>query len=426
MSWQARDITGRARKYAPRLVAGLLDAGTASIGTFLIGLFAARILSAEQLGVYAVVFAAFLVGSGLSRSLNYLPVEAESVEAARGQPIGWYLHSLSAGSLTGLLGALIAIGLILLATTSRIAPSTMAAAGLAAVLSPAQDHGRQLLHLSEKSHFAALTSLQFTAVIVFSLLLLDPGDTPLFFLFATLAAANVFSIITPLALGIRNRAVEVPSIARLIVDRGRWLFGAEISPTIAIYGVRSLLANVVSFEVAGYAEAARILAAPILVGGNGIIASLKNKLLGQGIGRNERRWDLFVLLFLAAITAFWSLVLLVGPTRVWLEGFLPTAYAVPLVLVLSIVSAILTAFGIALDSVALGSRKESAIMGGRVSSSIVSLSVVVPLASLFGAAAQPTSEILGNTTQVTIVRRAIKQSSEAEPSDERDGPGAGT
>lgn len=403
-------LPGKARRYGIRLFAGLVDAAIASAGTFLIGLFAVRTLPADQLGVFALAFTAFLVGGVVPRSFSYTPIEAATIESSGTEPIGWFPRSVVAGIPLSVIGGLVAVVLSVLAITRPIPAPALVAIAAATWLSPMQDHGRQLLHLSQKSRWAAVTSVQFTTVVVASLLFVKPSDKDtLVFLFATLAIANAASIVTPAVIAIRNREVLSISLWVIAVRRGPWLLVAALLPVLAMFGTRSLVANVASFADAGYAEAARVVVAPVVVFSAGVLAVLKADLFRQGLGRTSRRWDLVALALSGTVAVAWGAVLLIGPSRSFMGELTPNAYVVPGLLVLTLAAALLVSAGAILEAVALGAGQEPAILGAQTFGTITKVAVAASVAATAGAIAQPVSTIAGNVTRTGFLGYFLHQ-----------------
>jgi O-antigen/teichoic acid export membrane protein len=256
---------------------GMADAGLASIATFAIGLVAARTLSAEDLGAYAVYFTAFQLGSVIPTQLILIPAEVVITTSVGGdmrRRLMWYRRSLLLGAVAALPG-LVAIGLahLLSGASPSIAVSLTVTAGAAVVLSPLQDHMRRMAHLAGDSRLAAVTSLvQVTTAVaaIFGLRLLNlpPAWIP----FGALAVANAVSLgvsIWAANLAVRRGPAEGNSVValsiRALATRGRWLVLSAAIGAGAGFAAAVLVTALAGAEWLGYAEAARVVAQPLLV-----------------------------------------------------------------------------------------------------------------------------------------------------------------
>ena len=74
--WDAPQASGGVRSKLP---AGVFDASFASLATFVAGLVAVNVLEGDDLGIYAVFFAAFTFGQLVAYQLIYVPAEIVAV-----------------------------------------------------------------------------------------------------------------------------------------------------------------------------------------------------------------------------------------------------------------------------------------------------------------------------------------------------------
>ena len=267
--------------YRRRIPAGIVDSAFASLATFAVGLTAVTVLDDVSRGVYAVYFAAFLVGVVLPRQLVFAPA---SIEAVSLEPpdhrLGVVTQSLRFGLVPGLVGALGAP--IAYAVTSGYADASVSLAlaitcAVTIVLSPMQDFVRQALHIAARSWRAAAVSIvQFTIVVIAIVAGLALDVERAWIPFGALAVANAVSLSVAWVLG--NLGLDVgsapPLRLRAIMGKGVWLIQNDLAPSVAAFAVAAIIAALASPEDLGYAEAARVVAQPILVLSAGLSAVL--------------------------------------------------------------------------------------------------------------------------------------------------------
>ena len=267
--------------YRRRIPAGIVDSAFASLATFAVGLTAVTVLDDVSRGVYAVYFAAFLVGVVLPRQLVFAPA---SIEAVSLEPpdhrLGVVTQSLQFGLVPGLVGALGAP--IAYAVTSGYADASVSLAlaitcAVTIVLSPMQDFVRQALHIAARSWRAAAVSIvQFTIVVIAIVAGLALDVERAWIPFGALAVANAVSLSVAWVLG--NVGLDVgsapPLRLRAIMGKGVWLIQNDLAPSVAAFAVAAIIAALASPEDLGYAEAARVVAQPILVLSAGLSAVL--------------------------------------------------------------------------------------------------------------------------------------------------------
>lgn len=320
------------------ITAGVADAAMSSLATFLGGLAAAKILSDAELGVYAIFFTAFNFGQVVANNLIYVPAEVVTVNWPLGSRTRVLAQSIPLGILPSLVGAL-AIGVASLvaaqiSSADVVVPLTITAA-LTTFFWPTQDHVRRMLHIDERSWMAASVSsaqLVITAIAigVLSVLNVAPAWIP----FGALAVANMLSLVIGL-IGARPTSREHPESARLhsrdLIRSGGWLMvGVGTSPVTA-FGVATIITFAAGPEALGFAEAARIVAHPILVLGTGLGYVMGPRIMRGALQRdisvsrhNHRRFNR-VLVTAALIYAVFVGFDWPGNPMSWL---VPKAYAV--------------------------------------------------------------------------------------------------
>ena len=184
-------------RLAGGLPAGVVDAGFASLGSFAAGLAAVNLLSETDLGVYAVFFAAFIVGTAFPHNLAYLPSQIYAVGRPMSEKLLYIGRLSSLGIVFSMLGSL-AILAAAVATAAHTSTSVTIALTVTAVLnlvvSAAQDNLRRMLHIGGLHWSAASMSIvQFISVAIV-LLMMIARDAPVAWIpFGSLICANIVS-----------------------------------------------------------------------------------------------------------------------------------------------------------------------------------------------------------------------------------------
>lgn len=358
-----RTLPGMARD----VPAGLIDAGMASLAHFLVGLSAVNLLEPADLGVYAVFFAAFMVSTIVPQFLVYTPAEVAAVS----YPLADRLLQLPQSLRLGVLPTLVGAAAIVIAaigtggnTTVEVTLALAITAGVAIMISPAQDHVRRLLHIARRSWSAAAISVvQFAAVVV-SIGVMVVVDVPAAWIpFGSLAIANVASVAVGLVLARPgSHAGEEPPLSfRGLVRSGRWLLTMALVPFGASFLGTLLIVELAGPEAMGYAEAARVAAQPILVLGTGLSAVLGPRGMEAASRRDRPSAQKALTLFLGLVAATGVVYLLVvghpwiGNPMVYL---VPPAYEVPGLVAVTIVAHVITAAAVQYTSELMGGRKE--------------------------------------------------------------------
>lgn len=353
------------------LPAGVLDAGMASLATFITGLVAVRVFDDATTGIYAVFFTAFLFGHVLALNLIYLPSEIAAVGRPLGERLDIVPQSVSYGLTAGIVGAMasafaVAVTFRLADASTLIALSTTAAAAI--VLSPTQDHVRRMLHIDGLSWAAvAVSGVQLAVAIgaVGGMLLADINRA--WIPFGALSMANATSLGTGVVLAHRRRGSH-RTLVRLDVRRllraGAWLLvGALIPAGVSLIG-DAIVIHLAGEEALGYAEAARVVAMPVLVVAIGLSAVIGPRMMEAAIARNaaasRRVFVLFLLITGAGAVLYAAVAGFDWPLNP-MSYLVPRAYTVGgLVLVTVAMHYIVGAFLI-LNSELIAARKEKSI-----------------------------------------------------------------
>ena len=386
-----------------RLPAGVVDSGFASVATFIVGISAVNLFDEVGLGVYAIFFSAFVMGALLSNELIFTPAEVEAVSYPVSERVSFVPQSLRLGVGPCLLGA--AASLLAIAVTSAYAGPQMVAglaatAAVATVLSPMQDHVRRMLHISSLSWTAASVSIvQFLAVVI-CVSWGIAADLPAAWIpFGSLAVANAVSLALGLML-VRHNTVGKAKVRlrfRVLASKGVWFVLNAAAPAVMGFAVASLIAWLASPEDLGYAEAARVVAQPILVLATGLKVVLYPRSVGAAMDRDlpsARRTNSTYLVAIGVGGA--AYLLLVGWDWVLnpMAVIAPDAYVLTGLVALTIVANLANAAWFLQSSELAGARRERSLAGISWITSLMWL-IAALTASVTGAYARPLGALAG-------------------------------
>ncbi len=275
------------------LPAGIVDAGFASLATFASGLVAVNVLDDVTRGIYAVYFTAFVLGQIIAYQLIYVPAEVVAV----GRPVDRRLASFFSGLRPGLVAALLGTTAILaaFAFTVRLAPPATTTpltltALVATFLSPTQDHLRRMLHIARVPWLAATVStVQFVVTATSLAVFLAVGVAPVWVPFGALAVANAVSLAAGGVVVVRRvpRLEREPLRFRSLARSGRWLLVQAAIPAGANFVAAGIITTLAGAVAMGHAEAARVVAQPILVLATGLTFALRPRVMEAAIDRDR-------------------------------------------------------------------------------------------------------------------------------------------
>lgn len=331
-----------------KLPAGIVDAGFASLATFVAGLIAVTLLNDLDRGIYAVFFVAFNLGAIIAYQLVYVPAEIVSVSRPLGKRLTILDDSLRVGRLPALGGSLVILAATV--TTAPIADAGLSfaltvSAFMATFLSPTQDHLRRTLHIAHRPWHAAYMSIVQFVVTLTSIGVMWLIDVPVVWIpFGSLAIANTISMTFGRFLIYRDRhgAVAPGHITfRELSQQGRWLLFQAIIPALAAFATANIITYLASPEAMGYAEAARIVAQPIMVAAGGLTSALRPRVMEAAMLRDlqvsKRVQTLYIGIVLLATLVY---IPIVGGNWAWnpLVAVVPAAYEVQYLVIAAIVS----------------------------------------------------------------------------------------
>ncbi len=433
------------------LSAGVVDTALASLATFLVGLFAIRHLSPAVLGAYALAFTAVSLAGIIPAQLLFAPLEVAAVS----RPVSGRLRFLRATLRLALLPAL-SVGLVAAGWT-LFAPSEVpgpVAVGLTvtgvvfAGVSPVQDHVRSMLHIAEQSWLAATVSAIHVLVVGAGVLLFLVTDLPPWWCpFGVLAAANIVSLTAGVAMARGREPAQtsalVPTAAaaappappdprfRDISRLGGWLLLVGLIPNVATFFAAALVARLAGAAMLGYAEAARLVAMPMLVLARGLSSVLGPRLMDAARRRDAAAAHQFSTLFVRLMVGGGALYfVLVGHDWVlspftWLT---PKAYQLAGLVALAVISHVLQGLAYPGRVQMMGSQQGAAL--AKLEALINALRVALaPLAALIGPYVIPLSDSM--MALMRVIAYAVKMKAHfasgdvdegAPAEEERDGP----
>lgn len=290
------DRTG-ARTSAPSaarsLPAGLLDVALASGTSFVIGIDAARHLDSVSLGLWGLIFSAYLLAAVVPTEFLLVPLEAALVSQPSARQLRSLPRTLVIASLVGIPASVLAMTLA--ATVSNGVPDTVAGRTallgvLLGVASPLQDHVRRLLHQAGWSNGAALVSACQLAVALSLVIGLHAvGLQGLYIPPLALAGSNLASL-TVGVLAARRHAGPGPGGAINLYRAtrvGGWLLGAGVADRATQFACVALLSMFAGNVGVGRYEATRVAAQPVLVFALGVLSVYRRPLMRNAQQRNR-------------------------------------------------------------------------------------------------------------------------------------------
>ncbi len=330
--------------------AGLLDSGFASLATFGIGLYAARLLESDILGVYALFFSAFVMASALAGKLIFVPAEAWAVATLDDGREGLLRQTLRLLPLVMLISPVVTALAWLMApeVTQDVVLGIALTCAACGMISPVQDHCRRTLHIASKSDQAAIVSMvQFLAAVVALYWLHARGVPRAWVPFGALTLANLASVTVAYGLsGFWRVADQVRVGLGELVEAGRWLVSATVVSRGADLIGSALIGGLGGAAALGFAEAARVVAQPVVVLGTGLSSVIGPRAMEAGARGERERANRIGQAFLAVIGLATALYLVVAAVP-WnwnpLVRLVPNAFEVPGLVACTVVAGALSA-----------------------------------------------------------------------------------
>lgn len=296
---------------------GVADQGVSSLSNFAVNIYVARLLGAEQYGIFGVVFVTYAFALNASRGLVTDPL------MVRFSYVGRRTWRRVVGSCTG---ATIAIGLVLGAALLVAAAVLGGDLGLGlvalAIALPGlllQDGWRFAFFACGRGSQAFLNDLVWLVIVIPALLALQWTHHANVF-WAVLAwggAASVAAVLGAFQAGVRPRLSQTRHWLSRQRDLG-FRYMAEgttnsASIQVRIYGIGVLL----GLAAVGYVQAANTLMAPVvvLVNGTGLILLPEATRIWRDSEDRLIRFCAVISLSYAALAAVWGAFLLVTLPR---------------------------------------------------------------------------------------------------------------
>ena len=333
---QAGGRSGRGiARAAGRLGWGLGDQALSSLTNFTVSLLVAREVGIEQLGIFSLVFATYLLALGISRSLNSDPL---LVRYSAADPVSWRQGTAMAGG--GALGFGVIAGVASAVAGAVVGGLLGSALLVLAVSLPGlllQDAWRFAFIAAGRSFHAFLNDLVWAVVLIPTLVLLVVAghSSVIEFQLAWGGAAGVAALVgiaqaglrpwpaNPLAWWRRHRDLNARYLAEFLAIGG--------ASQLTSYGVNA----VAGLAAVGALRAGEILMGPIHVlfmGGN-VVAVAEGARIGRSSPSGLARMSILVSGAMSAAAAVWGLVLVMLPDSVGTRLLGPTWYAAATVVV---------------------------------------------------------------------------------------------
>ncbi len=331
------------------LAPGLLDAGFGSLAGLAGSLYAVRYFDIAQLGLFSLFFLAFQL-LGLLPRVIVVPAQVVALDVPVGQRTAVLRRSIPLSFLVALSSVPLVWLVVLLAPGG--ARADYIAFGLTTsamvLVSPLQDHARFVLHMAGRSTAAVpVSAFQLLLVLAVIGVLHAAGVSPRWVPFLSLSIANVGSLTLALVLAAPHREQPIatwPSLRSLLASGGL-LLPPQVLPLAGALAVAALVARLASTDALGAAEAARVVASPMMVAGVGLGQVLNPRLMEAGRGLDFGEMAAAIRLYAAAVAVLagaytalvgWSYELNLA------ELALPLAYSVAGLVALRIVAAAAT------------------------------------------------------------------------------------
>lgn len=390
----------------------MLDSGFSSAATFLVGIYAVRHFDPSSLGAYALCFQAIFLASVVSANLVLVPAQVAMVATSTGVRQGHLGGSLKIGAIPALCAACLVMLWIVAAPAdvprAVIIPLTVTGIAVAA-LSPLQDHARVVLHIEGTSwRAAAVAGVQLGSVASFLAIQAWLHVPPSWIPFGSLGLANLVSLGVAARLG--SRSCESEGESRLCFGRlwryGTWLVASASLPQIGLFAAAILVSRLAGASHLGYAEAARIAASPLWVFALGLMTILRPGSLQAGArrdaGQARRNSRFYLALLIPAAVAYAAVFGYSWPGNP-LRWFLGSAYAIPGLVLVTIVAELARASVMPFNFEMLGAKKQRSLIRVEIAAAGVQV-IVAAAAPLLRAFAMPLSQFSSNTTRLVGFR----------------------
>jgi hypothetical protein len=325
---------GRVRA-AGRLGWGLADQALSSLTNFTVSLLVAREVGIEQLGVFSLVFATYLLVLGISRSLNSDPL---LVRYSAAEPPGWRQGTAMAGGGAVGLGVIAGAGCVIAgAAVGGLLGSALVALGICLPGLLLQDAWRFAFIAAGRSFHAFLNDLVWAVALLptLAILVVNGHSSVIGFQLAWGGAAGVAALVGIAQAGLR----PWPANPLVWWRRHRDLNGRYLAEFLAIGGVSQLNTYGVN-AVAGLAAVGTLRAGEILMGpvhvlfmGGNVVAVAEGARIGGRSPSGLARMSVLVSAAMSVAATLWGVVLVLLPDSIGTRLLGPTWYAAAAVVV---------------------------------------------------------------------------------------------
>jgi O-antigen/teichoic acid export membrane protein len=395
------------------LAPGLVDAGFGSLAGLTGSLYAARFFEIDQLGLFSVFFVMFQLLQLLPLRLLLVPAQVAALDLPVSQRSAMLSRSLPVGLIGGVVAIPFVWAVVVLAPGG--ARADYIAFGLTTstmiLLSPLQDHLRFMLHMSERSSAAAAVSaVQFviamTGLVGMHFLDVPPRWIP----FLSLSIANAGSLVFGVAVARPRLDVEHWPGLRALIRSGRLLLPADLLTFAGLLGTSVLVARLASTDALGSAEAARVVASPILVAGTGLGQVLWPRIMSAARTSQDhellRSARLLTALIVVITGGYVGLTGWSYPLNV-MEIVVPAAYTVAGLAAFRTVVAAVSVLGNIPTSALLATEGNVTLLVAATCSFVTQLLTAAALAPAIGGHAVPAAQATGVVVAVAVMLRSV-------------------
>ena len=334
-------LTGPFKSQRARSVTSALDAGIAALATFVVGVYAVRVLELESLGVYALVFSGVLLTSEIPNQLVFTPLLAEVARWDRVERASAARLGLVKGALPMLISAVLMCVVFLFLPRSLSTAETLIlliSGGLAAASQAAQLYLRRLQYYSGYSVRSLIAAFLRLVGSGAALLFLSGRFPSVAVPLSSLAFGNLVAI----AFLILRTGGPPGRTVHGVLSRGSFLLVSVVGMRGAVFLGSYVIFRLAGASALGYAEAARVVAQPVVVLGLGLLLTSEPLIVGHSLtSRLDRLVSVrrFHLLALAAGTIVYLTVAACACGWNPMFHLLPAAYVIPGLVVVAVAAA---------------------------------------------------------------------------------------
>jgi O-antigen/teichoic acid export membrane protein len=394
------------------LTAGQVDAGFAALSGFAIGIASARWLEPSTLGAYALLFSAYGLVSQIPAQLIFIPSE---VWAAR-QPVALRLSVFRWSIRRGLVfaaasGVAVVLGIAPLAGKldfGRLTPMIASAIAFSTV-SPIQDHVRKVLHLAERSWWAAGVSV-FQLLVTIGAIFVARNLDALLVPFGAATVSNILSSgLGLMVVGRLSHAPVRPSIRELVAD-GRWLLGVAVTNNMGRFISYTVIGRLIGPAALGLVENARVVSRPADVIATGLLAVMRPRLMAASAAADDqraRRLRRTYFVVLGLVTGSFGLLVSLNWVGNPMVSLIPNAYVVPGLVAAVVIS--LTAGNLAAPylSELVGARQMKPLVRTELLAQAVQITTSFT-AGIWGSFSVPASHSAGSVVKFLLYRNRVR------------------